>query len=288
MAKIFYDLVWWGLFIASAVFAVIDIARAKIDSSSNDDTIFLAGEIITMVAISVIVAKGMLTLQDFNSATSNQVVRIIALCVLTMPLRRILDIFIYGMVMYLMDVDNELRQRLEQKLIVTNTITGKKSLSIGVLRLYHLAMYICCLAIYTVCAAFPKFTAGRMNVTVNFWSRIFEMATGTNGQQILFMLWLISLLVLVCLIVIYLFKLYKNFIRLVEKKYSEIKAISKLRWFIIWVFVVRKIYIYIFIMTNYQLADILFWWIVSLLICGISFAWWYYNTSRGNTIYHIA
>lgn len=274
-----YEFFFWFIFGVSIGFAIIDVVRARDDGEWKENTNWHFNEILTLIAITV--ATTLLALFANQHGLSNdETIMLITLTMLLMPVRKIVDVVIYGINSYLVSVDNSYAAKMDQRLLITNQKTGKKEFSVGILRLYHTAVFLFFLVLYMFCSAFPGIAMSRLNVTLNVWSNIPAKATGSSLDRFVLMIWLLSLIVLIVMVLVFARAAYKNFIAW----WSDIedrRDIRKLLYGIIILMIVRKIFLYIFIMTNYRLQDFAFWWVIFVMITTISFALWYRARRNG-------
>lgn len=281
-----FEIFFWLILLTSFVCFMMDFARAKPDVDRNANFMYDFGMVLVMVCITLIVGRLVIMLADTGYLSSDLKAIIIAECFFMMIFRKILAVLVQGIVGYLCSVDNAFAQRVEPFLIIKtqDPLSPKPmQISLGVLRIGHTLIYVLCGVITAICSAIPGLTNSRINVLLNQVSNLIAKVVGTLGSRFIFMLWIIALVGFWVMIVVYIRKLYTNFLNLLEGDYSEIQNIKPLRWAIIIMFWARKLFSYIFIMTNYRLQDFVFWWFISVGVVAIVFWLWQRAKKRGYT-----
>lgn len=282
-----YNFVFWLLFGAAAVFTIVDIAKARNDDDWKENTLWHLGEILALLVIAIVTTLFAL-FANRHGLSNDEAAILISLTVLLMPVRKIVDVIIYGLNSYLIATDNNYAAKMDQRLLITNPKTGKKEFSIGVLRLYHTAVFFVFLLIYLFCSAFPRLALFRFNVTLNVWTNLIAKFTGNNIDRVVLMIWMLTLIVFIVMIFMYVRIVYKNYIHWwtdgASKRGGDARS---LRYKIIIFMALRKFFMYLFVMTNYRFKDFVFWWVIFVIVTAISFAFWYRARRKGRTSQNI-
>lgn len=280
---------WVIMLIAISCF-FMDFARAKPDLNKqieflNTFKVFLIGFCTLLIAI---IFSNFLVGRNFCSIEERAI--LICEAFFLILFRKALAIIAQGLNSYLCAIDNAWAQLVEPKLIVKNNDpeAGKPlQVSLGVLRIGHTVIFLISLLLFAVSAALPGVSNSRINVLYNWGINLIKLPTGSAGERIIFTIWLIMFCAFWFAALLYLWKLYRNFMSVIDKKYSEIENITGLRFFIIISFIIRKVFNYLFIMDNYRLQDFVFWWFVIAFCMACAGIWWFNCQRTGRTTYHI-
>lgn len=264
------------LLVISAIFAIVDIAKPLY----KNEELWHIGESLAMGAISFAVCW-FANLGNKYGLSEQETIRIISLTILTMPIRKVVDFVAFHINAYLIATDNAYAQFFDKRLILDDPNSGKKVFSVGVLGIFHFVVYIISVACYFMCAAFPGIAMSRLNVLINFWNNLKKLFLSSNSaDQIILMIWFISLITWWVAFGFYIVKIYKNFIAWSENN-PDRKNCHNLRRMIIFLFFARKFYIYMTIMTSYRLQDFTFWWCVLVSMMIVVFLLWYRTRRNG-------
>lgn len=262
-----FTILWWIILVMSLVFLVIDIAGAK-----EGDKLFFCGELLTMLSIFLIVSYLMLTFKNSGLTTESQTARIIALVFLLIPVRKLVDTIIYFIAKKNLNDNVNFSQYFEEKGMVSTDTENKKHFSDFFKITYHLRIYIACIVIYMICSIFPGITMSRINVTINAIGNVLQLLTGGTGNQVIFLVWLVSFMIIISASVTHIEKVFN----------SDDESLLWPNWKILAMFIVRKVFLYIFVMDNYRIQDTLFWLAIIALNYIAYFVYYVIKYERSN------
>lgn len=262
------------IFLAAVIFFAMDFARAKPEVDRKANFLFDFGEILTMVCITLISGALVIMLTDKGYMSNDHRAIIIAMAFFLMPFRKVLAIVVQGLVSYLCAVDNAFAQRVEPFLIVKDPdplAQKPMRLSLGVLRIGHTVIFVLCALVTAICATIPGITNSRINVTLNVFNNLVAKVVGSGWDRLAFLVWFASLIAFWVIVVVYIRGLYTNTIALSSGGVG--RNVKPLRWAAIILWWARKVFIYLFIMTNYRLQDFVFWWFIWLIAIVVLALW---------------
>lgn len=275
-----YNFIFWILFGTSMVFIILDTTRALDSDDWKANVLWHAGEIIITLTIFISVTIIVLFALDNEIVATDKAIMLISMTFLLIPIRKITDVILMKLVLYFINTDNAFAAKMDQRVVVKNSLTGKKELSVGIAMLYHVAIYLFFLMVYLMCSAFTFIPNSRLNVFLNTWENIIQKATGSTADRVIVMLYVITAIIIIVMIVRYFTMVYHNFMNWWTDNPTR-KNVRKLQYNIITIFVLRKCFVYICVMTRYRAQDMLYWMILGGIFFILSFLKWYLARRRG-------
>lgn len=230
-----YDFIFYMLFGASILLAIVEASYSiKPTADTKEDTSkWHLREFFGMIITAMGVVMFALLAHENAAITENQCNLIIALVIILMPVRKIAILL--------------LAQKYEKDY--------KNAIKIA----YHIGIFLLSFIVFLVLSLFPGIFVTRIQVLTNTWTNIFRMLPGSILERLVVLVWLISLIVFVGLIINLIWT--RNLGRPGMQLMNNITNIKT----IVIMFVIRKIFLYIFVMDKYILKDIVFWIVIAII-----------------------
>lgn len=256
-----YEFCFWVLFGVSTLLVVIETARSTNNSdSANEELLWNLREFFGMIIMTVIVIL-LSFLASENGLSTDRANVLVALSLFLMPLRKIADWAIWSVNLHRLNNGTPLISSLDS-FIVIDKKTGQKTYVPRIVMAYHILVFIIFIVLSLIISLIPGLLMTRVQIVINTWTNIAEKATGNIGDRIILVIWLVTLIVLIGLLV----NLLRKVIRRWTSEEGEVSGMLVTAFVSMIVFILRKIFIYVFIMDKYIFQDIIFWIVIIGLI----------------------